>query len=175
MSHTKNPQQIDSETLELVFTEAKDAYSKLMADVDMLNARTDQQTQVCLIILGVYLTVGGGIVSSTLIVLVPYILLSAVLLAISATICLYTRARGRYFAGNEYPHILSERLTQKPEQVKQDFLAILSSSYFYNLETLRKKHRLLQVAAYFQIAGILLPVMALLFEVVVLVINVIRG
>lgn len=164
-------EEINTDTLEVVFTEAKDAYSKLMADVDTFHSKADQQTQISLIIMGIYLTVGGGIVASGMSVLLPLVSLSTILLAISVSLCVYTRARGEFYAGTIYPNLLIERLAQKPEQVKRDLLETVSSSYYYNLATLLKKRQLLTLSVYFQIAGILLPIVAVLIEAIILVVR----
>lgn len=156
---------VNPATLELVYQEAKDAHAKLMGDVDSIHSKADQITQVSLVVIGLFLAIAGSIVSVNRFAwLLPAIFISIILLCFSSSLALYAKLRGSFTAGTIYPHILQTQIDEPTDDVKEQLVDNLGRVYFYNLETLLNKSRLIGIAGIAQLLGIMIPVVAIIME-----------
>lgn len=160
-------QKHNPETLDVVYQEAKDAFTRLMGDVDTLHAKADQQAQIGLLVAGIYTALGVSILSNPeLTGLVIGFGISIVLVMVSVALSIHVKNWGDFWAGTYYPSLLQARLNEPPEQIKQDLVEAISCSYDHNLETLSGKNGRLKIAAIIEVGGIITPMLFVLFGAV---------
>ncbi len=150
--------EVDLETLDLVYSESKEAYQRLMEDLEAVSQRAERSVQLSLVVLSITIGLLGTRNFDEFSELVQVLLLLGLgFLAGNAVYVLLRNALARQvYSGTIFPDVLYNRMNEDSPALKVDLVRTLAESYFYNHQLLLAQGRVVALAQSLQIVGVLL-------------------
>ncbi|MCQ3933241.1 MAG: hypothetical protein DPW16_22570 [Chloroflexi bacterium] len=160
--------EVDIETLDLVYSESKEAYQRLMEDLEAVSQRAERSVQLSLVVLSIAIGLLGTRGFSEFSDLVQVLLLLGLgFLASNAVYVLLRNALARQvYSGTIFPDVLYNRMNEDSPTLKVDLVRTLAESYFYNHQLLLDQGRVVALAQSLQIVGVLLLLAAAILVVI---------